>query len=96
MRIQKQGQYMLCSWKKIMIAVNLTDKWIKKWQVNVVKGLKMYEDVFTDSELSKLTGFVNELRAAGQNGQLSGKYLSNLIKSYPNFVINSVSNITFS
>lgn len=37
-----------------------------------MKGLKLYEDVFTDSELCKLNDFVNELRAAGQNGELSG------------------------
>uniref|UniRef100_A0A2N9GW97 Fe2OG dioxygenase domain-containing protein n=1 Tax=Fagus sylvatica TaxID=28930 RepID=A0A2N9GW97_FAGSY len=42
------------------------------WQVNVVKGLKLYEDIFTDSELCKLNDFVNELRAAGQNGELPG------------------------
>ncbi|KAK2649191.1 hypothetical protein Ddye_016680 [Dipteronia dyeriana] len=42
-------------------------------QVNVVKGLKLYEDVFTYLEFSKLTDFVNELRLAGQNGELSGE-----------------------
>ncbi|KAJ1435742.1 Oxoglutarate/iron-dependent dioxygenase [Sesbania bispinosa] len=41
--------------------------------VNVVKGLKLYEDIFTDSELCKLTDFVNEIHAAGQNGELSGE-----------------------
>ncbi|XP_028762244.1 RNA demethylase ALKBH10B [Neltuma alba] len=41
--------------------------------VNVVKGLKLYEDIFTDCELNKLTDFVNELHAAGQNGELSGE-----------------------
>lgn len=41
-------------------------------QVNVVRGLKLYEDIFTDSELSKLNDLVNELRAAGHNGELSG------------------------
>lgn len=41
-------------------------------QVNVVRGLKLYEDIFTDSELSKLSDLVNELRAAGRNGELSG------------------------
>ena len=40
--------------------------------MNVVRGLKLYEEIFTDSELSKLTDFVNELRLAGQNGELSG------------------------
>uniref|UniRef100_A0A2P2LMQ8 Uncharacterized protein LOC105650040 n=2 Tax=Rhizophora mucronata TaxID=61149 RepID=A0A2P2LMQ8_RHIMU len=45
---------------------------VKGHMVNVVKGLKLYEDVFVDSELSKLTEFVNELRVAGQNGELSG------------------------
>lgn len=38
-----------------------------------MKGLKLYEDIFTDSELFKLTDFVNELHAAGLNGELSGK-----------------------
>lgn len=51
------------------------------WQVNVVKGLKLYENVFTDSELSKLTDFVNDLRAAGQNGELSG-YLNSFPSSF--------------
>ncbi|KAG8653841.1 hypothetical protein MANES_05G072300v8 [Manihot esculenta] len=46
---------------------------VKGHMVNVVKGLKLYEDVFTDSELSKLTDFVNELRVAGQNGELAGE-----------------------
>ncbi|KAF8387982.1 hypothetical protein HHK36_026648 [Tetracentron sinense] len=41
--------------------------------VNVVKGLKLYEDIFIDSELSKLTNFVNDLRLAGRNGDLSGE-----------------------
>ncbi|CAL5427839.1 unnamed protein product [Camellia sinensis] len=46
---------------------------VKRHTVNVVRGLKLYEDVFTDSELSKLGDFVNELRVAGQNGELSGE-----------------------
>ncbi|XP_057965640.1 RNA demethylase ALKBH10B [Malania oleifera] len=46
---------------------------VKGHMVNVLKGLKLYEDVFAESELSKLTDFVNELRVAGQNGELSGE-----------------------
>lgn len=46
---------------------------VKGHMVNVVKGLKLYEDIFTDSELFKLTDFVNELHAAGLNGELSGE-----------------------
>ncbi|XP_043711119.1 RNA demethylase ALKBH10B-like isoform X2 [Telopea speciosissima] len=46
---------------------------VKGHMVNVVKGLKMYEDIFTDSELSKLNSFVNQLRLAGRNGELSGE-----------------------
>ncbi|GAV78714.1 2OG-FeII_Oxy domain-containing protein [Cephalotus follicularis] len=46
---------------------------VKGHMVNVVKGLKLYEDIFTDLELFKLTDFVNELRAAGRNGELSGE-----------------------
>lgn len=41
-------------------------------QVNVVKGLKLYEDIFTESELLKLSEFINELRLAGHKGELSG------------------------
>ncbi|KAL3644844.1 hypothetical protein CASFOL_010024 [Castilleja foliolosa] len=46
---------------------------VKGHMVNVVKGLKLYDDIFTDVELSKLNNFVNELRVAGQNGELSGE-----------------------
>lgn len=46
---------------------------VKGHMVNVVKGLKMYENIFTDQELSKLNDFVEELRAAGQNGELLGE-----------------------
>ncbi|KAI9080317.1 hypothetical protein K1719_037711 [Acacia pycnantha] len=44
---------------------------VKGHMVNVVKGLKLYEDVFSDSELCKLYDFVNEIHSAGQNGELS-------------------------
>ncbi|KAK8635949.1 hypothetical protein V6N13_004660 [Hibiscus sabdariffa] len=46
---------------------------VKGHMVNVVKGLKLYENVFTDSELVKLSDFMTELRSAGQNGELSGE-----------------------
>ncbi|KAE8660639.1 Oxidoreductase [Hibiscus syriacus] len=46
---------------------------VKGRMVNVVKGLKLYEDVFTESELAKLSEFMTELRSAGQNGELSGE-----------------------
>ncbi|KAG6700255.1 RNA demethylase ALKBH10B [Carya illinoinensis] len=46
---------------------------VKGHMVNVVKGLKLYEDVFTDAELFKLNDFVNELREAGHHGELSGE-----------------------
>ncbi|KAG6512989.1 hypothetical protein ZIOFF_031135 [Zingiber officinale] len=42
-------------------------------QVNVVKGLKMYEGIFTDSELPDLVQFINGLRHAGRRGELSGE-----------------------
>ncbi|XP_027097315.1 RNA demethylase ALKBH10B [Coffea arabica] len=45
----------------------------KGHMVNVVRGLKLYEDIFNDTELSKLNDFVNEIRVAGQNGELSGE-----------------------
>ncbi|KAL7112861.1 hypothetical protein ACP275_04G027400 [Erythranthe tilingii] len=42
------------------------------YRTNVVEGLKLYEDVFTADELSKLKNFVNELRVAGRNRELLG------------------------
>ncbi|KAK3041407.1 hypothetical protein RJ639_000384 [Escallonia herrerae] len=52
--------------------IKMTKGFVAKEPVNVVRGLKLYEDIFTDIELSKLTDFVNELRSAGQNGELPG------------------------
>ncbi|XP_049343877.1 RNA demethylase ALKBH10B-like [Solanum verrucosum] len=46
---------------------------VKGHMVNVVRGLKLFEDVFTTNEISKLDDLVNELRVAGQNGELSGE-----------------------
>ncbi|OWM87169.1 hypothetical protein CDL15_Pgr010201 [Punica granatum] len=51
--------------------IKLTKGFKAKERVNVVKGLKLYKDIFTDSELSKLTNFVDELRLAGHKGELS-------------------------
>lgn len=41
-----------------------------------MKGLKVYEDIFTDPELFKLSEFINELRLAGHRGELSGLLLN--------------------
>ncbi|XP_010241461.1 PREDICTED: uncharacterized protein LOC104586031 [Nelumbo nucifera] len=41
--------------------------------VNVVEGLKFYEELFGSSEISKLLSLVNELRAAGRKGQFQGQ-----------------------
>ncbi|KAJ8503898.1 hypothetical protein OPV22_004784 [Ensete ventricosum] len=46
---------------------------VKGHMVNVVKGLKLYEDIFTDSELLALSEFVDELRLAGRGGELPGE-----------------------
>ncbi|KAI3473488.1 hypothetical protein Pfo_030943 [Paulownia fortunei] len=53
--------------------IKMTKGFVAKEQVNVVRGLKLHEDIFTDVELSKLNDFVNELRMAGRNGELSGE-----------------------
>lgn len=50
--------------------------YVMVFQVNVVKGLKVYEDIFTDPELFKLSEFINELRLAGHRGELSGLLLN--------------------
>lgn len=43
-------------------------------KVNVVDGLKLYEDVCGDSEVSKLVSLVNDLRTAGKRGQIQGEF----------------------
>lgn len=46
---------------------------VKGHMVNVVRGLKLYENILTHTELSRLNEYVNKLRVAGKNGQLSGE-----------------------
>ncbi|KAJ9554043.1 hypothetical protein OSB04_018088 [Centaurea solstitialis] len=55
-----------------------TEIWMEKRRnavnlVNVVDGMKMYEELFDDSGLRKMVGLVNDLRAAGRRGQFQGK-----------------------
>ncbi|KAJ8527260.1 hypothetical protein K7X08_029737 [Anisodus acutangulus] len=45
---------------------------VRGHMVNVVRGLKLFEDIFTPNEISKLHDLVNKLRVAGQNSDLSG------------------------
>ncbi|XP_047308210.1 RNA demethylase ALKBH10B-like [Impatiens glandulifera] len=42
-------------------------------RVNIVRGLKLYENIFSEVELSALNEFVSKLHIAGQNGELSGE-----------------------
>uniref|UniRef100_A0A0D9WGB3 Fe2OG dioxygenase domain-containing protein n=1 Tax=Leersia perrieri TaxID=77586 RepID=A0A0D9WGB3_9ORYZ len=53
--------------------IKIQKGFMAKESVNVVKGLKIYEDVFTTSELMKVADFINEIRQAGRNGELSGE-----------------------
>ncbi|KAK6921561.1 hypothetical protein RJ641_012068 [Dillenia turbinata] len=41
--------------------------------VNVVDGMKLYEELLNRSEVSKLVSLVNDLRAAGKKGKFQGK-----------------------
>ncbi|XP_039023664.1 RNA demethylase ALKBH10B-like isoform X1 [Hibiscus syriacus] len=41
--------------------------------VNVVDGLKLYEELFDEKEVSNLVLLVNDLRATGKKGQLQGQ-----------------------
>jgi hypothetical protein len=41
--------------------------------VNVVDGLKLYEDLFDSTEVSQLVSVANDLRVAGRRGQFQGK-----------------------
>lgn len=54
---------------------NLLRAFMMHDQVNVVKGLKLYEDILTDSELLRLAELINELRLAGRRGELSGQFI---------------------
>ncbi|XP_006850838.2 uncharacterized protein LOC18440637 isoform X1 [Amborella trichopoda] len=51
----------------------IANELIKGHMVNVVKGLKLYENVFSNQELSSLAVIVNELHLAGQKGELLGE-----------------------
>ncbi|XP_059649805.1 RNA demethylase ALKBH10B [Cornus florida] len=42
-------------------------------QINVVDGMKLYEELFDALEVSKLVSLVNNLRAAGKRGQFQGQ-----------------------
>ncbi|KAL8167694.1 hypothetical protein V2J09_009193 [Rumex salicifolius] len=53
--------------------IKMTKGFVAKEPMNVVKGLKMFEDIFTDGEMSRLNDFVDELRLQGQNGELLGE-----------------------
>ncbi|XP_024961835.1 uncharacterized protein LOC112502213 [Cynara cardunculus var. scolymus] len=41
--------------------------------VNVVDGMKMYEELFDESGVRKMVSLVNDLRAAGRRGQFQGQ-----------------------
>ncbi|XWS34362.1 hypothetical protein CRYUN_Cryun21dG0032800 [Craigia yunnanensis] len=41
--------------------------------VNVVDGLKVYEELFDEKEVSNIVSLVNDLRAAGKRGQFQGQ-----------------------
>lgn len=40
----------------------------------MVDGLKLYEELLGDTEVTKLVSLVNDLRAAGKRGQFQGKF----------------------
>nr|CAB3465295.1 unnamed protein product [Digitaria exilis] len=69
--------YPICSDHEECIArperIKIQKGFVAKESVNVVKGLKIYEDVFTTSEIVKVADFINEIRQAGRNGELSGE-----------------------
>ncbi|XP_071738271.1 RNA demethylase ALKBH10B-like [Rutidosis leptorrhynchoides] len=46
---------------------------VRGHMVNVVRGLKLYENILTDTEFTRLTDYVHKLRVAGKNGELSGE-----------------------
>ena len=41
--------------------------------VNMVDGLKLYEELFDEKEVSNIVSLVNDLRAVGKRGQFQGQ-----------------------
>ncbi|KAL7112862.1 hypothetical protein ACP275_04G027500 [Erythranthe tilingii] len=57
---------------KVRPGIDVTADFTATEVINVVKGLRLYENIFTGSEISKLKNFVDELRTAGQEDKLTG------------------------
>lgn len=60
----------------------------------MVDGLKLYEDLFDSTEVSKLVSLVNDLRVSGKKGQLQGKCTICLLSSDWKIITASFSNRT--
>lgn len=65
-----------------------------------MKGLKLYQDVFTGTQLSKLLDSMNQLRESGRNHQLSGDFtgiaFTSLIRVFiPYINLTSFSHLKF-
>ncbi|KAM2781143.1 hypothetical protein COP1_010939 [Malus domestica] len=61
--------------------------------VNVVDGLKLYEGLLGDTEVSKLVSLANDLRVAGKRGQFQGEFNNPLCleisRRYEKLVVDS-------
>nr|XP_018679072.1 PREDICTED: uncharacterized protein LOC103977152 isoform X4 [Musa acuminata subsp. malaccensis] len=67
----KDGNRKVISIPKEFLAKEISDGMM----VNVVEGLKLYEDLLDSSEISRLVSLANEMRAAGHRGELPGQTL---------------------
>ncbi|XP_024994029.1 uncharacterized protein LOC112527556 [Cynara cardunculus var. scolymus] len=56
-------------------------------EINVVEGMKMYEELFDDSEVGKMVGLVNDLRNAGRQGKF--QVLPNLHVLFNSYFVDS-------
>ncbi|XP_076901138.1 RNA demethylase ALKBH10B-like [Bidens hawaiensis] len=65
-------------WEARRTKIKMTKGFIAKecvegHMVNVVRGLKLYENILSNTELTRLNDYINKLQIAGQNGELSGE-----------------------
>ncbi|CAL9110608.1 unnamed protein product [Musa textilis] len=65
----QDGNRKVISMPKEFLAKEISDGMM----VNVVEGLKLYEDLLDSSEISRLVSLANEMKAAGHRGELPGK-----------------------
>ncbi|XP_020573266.1 uncharacterized protein LOC110019780 [Phalaenopsis equestris] len=66
--LKQDGNQQLVPVPKILVGNEISDGKM----INVVEGLKLYEELFDSSDITKLVSFTNDMRAAGRRGDFPG------------------------